>query len=287
VRTNQSSFHNANSGAPVELSTSFDGRMHINYTMDFTYTGNVQAWQGSHTQVDFEANGGYVLNDVSTGLRSASAAQFAQFGDFAQGAADYLNLVVDNHLVPDNWTQAGLWLYSGHYSADNTHGFFTPALLGGDYIGYTVWYSTDQFVFGQALAGDNGDGLFTPEAVAALIASGKFPDLGGLKLAGNGFAQLFDIHTIAGDGSSQTITIHYDDSVLAPGEEALLSIAHFSNGKWETPQQVLDTQANTVTVTVNSFSPFALVTTAVPLPPTAWLLASSLLIVARRKMRRA
>ena len=193
--------------------------MHINYTADFEYTGSFLPWQGSHTEVDFTASGGYVLNDVSTGLRSASAAQFADLGSFAQGAADYLNLVVDNHL-PDNWTQAGLWLFSGHYTENNTCGFFVDALLGGDFIGYNVWYSTDVFVFGQALPGDNGDGLFTPEAVAELIASGKFPELGGLQLAGEGFAQLFDVHTIAGDGASQTIIIRYDDTVLVPGEEA-------------------------------------------------------------------
>ena len=258
VRTNQSSFHSTNAGVPNVLSTTFDGRMHIEYTADFEYTGSVPDWAGSHTEVDFIADGAYVLNDASTGLRSASAAQFVSLGAFAQNAADYLNLVVDNHLLPDNWTHAGLWLYSGHYSADNTRGFFAPALLGGDFIGYNVWYSTDEFVFGQPLPGDNGDGLFTPAAVNALVASGQFPELGGLKLAGDGFAQLFDIHTIAGAGASQTITIRYDDTVLAAGEEALLSIVHFSNGAWETPAQILDMQANTVTLTVNSFSPFAL-----------------------------
>lgn len=288
VRTNQSSFHNTNTGAVNSLSASFDGRMFIDYTVDFEYTGSVPAWRDSHTEVDFTAAGGYVLNDESTGLRHATAAQFADLGGFAQGAADYLNLVVDNQLVPDNWTQAGLWLYSGHYTEDNTRGFFTSSLLGGDFIGYTVWYSTDEFVFGQPLPGDNGDGLFTPEAVQALIESGEFPDIGGLKLAGNGFAQLFDIHTIAGDGAAQTITIRYDDSVLAAGEEALLSIVHFTNGAWETPAQILDMQANTVTLTVNSFSPFALVSAAaVPLPPAAWLLGSSLLLLARRRVRRA
>lgn len=286
-RTNLSSFHSTNVGAVRELSASFDGRMHIDYTVDFEYTGNVPAWQGSHTEVDFIADGGYVLNDETTGLRHASAAQFANLGGFAQGAADYLNLVIDSHLVPDNWTQAGLWLYSGHYTEDNTRGFFTPALLGGDFIGYNVWYSTDQFVFGQPLPGDNGDGLFSPDAVQALIASGEFPDIGGLKLAGDGFAQLFDIHTIAGDGSAQTITIRYDDSVLAAGEESLLSVVHFTNGAWETPVQILDTQSNTVTLTVTSFSPFALVSAPVPLPPAAWLLGSSLLVLARRRVRHA
>lgn len=286
VRSNLSSFRDTNSGAVNELSATFDGRMSIDYTVDFEYTGAVQAWRGSHTEVDFEAIGGYVLNDETTGLRHASAAQFAELGAFAEGAADYLNLVVDNHLVPDNWTQAGLWLYSGHYTEDNTRGFFTDALLGGDFIGYNVWYSTDAFVFAQPLPGANGDGLFTSEGVADLIASGQFPDIGGLKLAGDGFAQLFEIHTIAGESAAQTITIRYDDTVLAPGEEALLSIVHFTNGAWETPTQILDMQANTVTLTVTSFSPFALVTTPVPLPPAAWLLGSSLLLLARRGARR-
>ncbi len=266
VRSNFSSFQISNVGAVRELSASFDGRMNIDYTADFVYTGSNTAWQGSHTEVDFTAIGGYLLNDESSGLRHASADQFAALGSFAQGAADYLNLVVDHHLVPDDWTQVGLWLYSGHYTEDNTRGFFTPALLGGDFIGYNVWYSTDQFVFGRPLEGADDNGLFSADAVASLIASGAFPELGGLKLAGDGFAQLFDIHTIAGDGTAQTITIRYDDSVLAPGEEDLLSIVHFTNGAWETPTQTLDTEANTVTLTVTSFSPFALASTPVPVP---------------------
>ncbi len=286
-RTNLSSFHITNSGPVRELSATFDGRMNIDYTADFLYTGANPAWLGTHTEVDFTATGGYLLNDASTGLRHASAEQFAALGGFAQGAADYLNLVVDTHLVPDNWTQAGLWLYSGHYTSDNTRGFFTPALLGGDFVGYNVWYSTDQFVFGRPLAGADDNGLFGPDAVASLIESGAFPELGGLKLAGDGFAQLFDVHTIAGDGSAQTITIRYDDSVLKPGEEDLLSIVHFTNGAWETPAQTLNTEANTVTLTVTSFSPFALVSTPVPLPPSAWLLGASLALLARRGSRLA
>ena len=286
VRSNQSSFHIVNNGPARELSASFDGRMNIDYTVDFVYTGAIPDWQGSHTEVDFTATGGYVLNDESTGLRHASAAQFASLGELAEGAADYLNLVVDNHLVPDNWTQVGLWLYSGHYTPDNTRGFFEAALFGGDFVGYNVWYSTDQFVFGRPLAGADQNGLFSPDAVASLIESGAFPELGGLQLAGNGFAQLFDVHTIAGDGSAQTITIRYDDSVLKPGEEALLSIVHFTNGAWETPAQILDTDANTVTLTVTSFSPFALVSTPVPLPASAWLLGGSLLVLARRRAAR-
>jgi hypothetical protein len=287
VRTNQSTFSSGNVGAPSLLSASFDGRMHTRYTLDFAYTGAVPDWQGTHTEVDIEATGGYVLNDPSTGLRSASAAQFSDLGSSAQGAADYLNLVVENFL-PDNWTQAGLWLYSGQYTQDNTRGFFADSVIGGSYAGYNVWYSTDAFVFGQPLPGANGDGLFTSEAVAELIASGEFPELGGLQLAGQGFAQLFDIHTIGGDGTSQTITIKYDDTVLAPGEEALLSVVHFTNEVWETPAQVLDVDANTVTLTVTSFSPFALVSTPVPLPAGLGLLSAALglLGVHTRRLRR-
>lgn len=284
VRTNQSSFSSGNVGAPTLLSASFDGRMDASYTLDFVYTGGVPAWQGTHTEVDIDATGGYVLNDANTGLRRASAAQFAELGSFAQGAADYLNLVVDNFL-PTNWTQAGLWLYSGQYTADNTRGFFADSVIGGSYVGYNVWYSTDAFVFGQPLAGVNGDGLFTPEAVAQLIASGEFPELGGLQLAGQDFAQLFDIHTIAGDGTSQTITIRYDDTVLAAGEETFLSIVHFVNGAWETPEQVLNIDANTVTLTVTSFSPFALVSTPVPLPTSLALMGSALGLLGLRRIK--
>ena len=76
-----------------------------------------------------------------------------------------------------------------------------------------------------------------------------------------------------------------DDTVLAAGEEALLSIVHFSNGAWETPEQVLNTEANTVTLTVTSFSPFALVSTPVPLPTSLAMMGSALGLLSLRRIK--
>ena len=64
-----------------------------------------------------------------------------------------------------------------------------------------------------------------------------------------------------------------------------MSIVHFVNGAWETPQpQVLDTIANSITVTVDNFSPFALV--AVPLPPALYGFASAAMLLGSRLRKR-
>lgn len=280
VQTNGAFFDVANAaGYGHSITATFDGRMQGSWTAESTYTGPFAPWVGGKTQVDWVAAGGYVLNDASTGLQTASAAQFAHLGAGAdQVTADYLNFVVDNHL-PDSWTQAGLWLFAGEYTAENTRGFFEEALIGGSFIGYNAWYSTDTFVFGKPLVDEDGDGLFSPEEVAALIDGGLFPDLAGLNLAGEGFAQLFDISVIGGDGTVQTIVFEYDETVLMPREEARLAIVHFTNGVWETPDQVLDIFANTITVTLGSFSPFALVSTPIPLPAAAYLFGGALVVL--------
>jgi len=81
----------------------------------------------------------------------------------------------------------------------------------------------------------------------------------------------------------QTIVFDYDESLLAPGEEPLLRIAHFTNGAWEYPDQVLDIDGNQITVTVNGFSPFAL--TTVPVPPALAFMLPALGIIAARRNR--
>ncbi|MGE0484467.1 MAG: VPLPA-CTERM sorting domain-containing protein [Gammaproteobacteria bacterium] len=289
VNTNQALFNLTNvANVPHSLSATLDGRMYVQWTADFEYTGPFNQWLGTHTEHDYQAAGGFVVNDAGSGLQQATAAQFDFLGaGHDQAAADYLNDMVANHL-PANWTHAGLWLFADDYTSDNTRGFFAGSLIGGSQKGYNIWYSTDEFLFGVPIPDANGDGLFSITEVEDLVANGQFPDVVGLNLAGNGFAQLYDVALIAGDGGVQTVIFEYDENLLAPGEEALLSIVHFTNGIWETPFQILDTDANTITVTVDNFSPFALVTTPVPLPAAAWLLGSALagLAVRGRRPRR-
>ena len=57
------------------------------------------------------------------------------------------------------------------------------------------------------------------------------------------------------------MTFHYDPSLLGTGvSPSALQIKHYnsSTGQWETPPQTIDTTADTITVTVTSFSPFML-----------------------------
>ena len=85
-----------------------------------------------------------------------------------------------------------------------------------------------------------------------------------------------------GDFSAATITLHYDDALLAT--EVGLVIAHFTDGEWENliPTEV-DIQANTLTVDLDSFSPLVLV---VPEPGTLGLLALGFLAIRNRKRRK-
>lgn len=287
VYTNQSYFDISNDvGRPHSIKATLDGRMYASWTADFAYTGPYAPWTGTLTQVDYSAAGGYVVNSDGSSLQQATPGQFDFLGaGYDQAAADYLNDMVANHL-PANWTQAGLWLFDGGYDAGNTRGYFAGSLIGGSYRGYNVWYSTDEFIFGVPIPDANGDGLFSITEVQDLVSNGQFPEVVGLNLAGNGFAQLYDIDLVGGDGGSQTVIFEYDENLLAPGDEPLLSIVHFTNGLWETPFQTLNTDANTISVTVDSFSPFALVTTPVPLPAGIWLLGSTLAALMAGRCRR-
>lgn len=258
----------------------------INFSLDGTMNGaftlNYQSGP-NNAQVSLGASGGFIINDPGFGIETATADQFPLLGPFAQGAADYLNFVRDNHL-PADWTSAGVWFFSGQYSPANTTGTLAPFLHGGNFQGYNVWFSTDAFIYGQPLTDANMDGLFSIDEVNDLIANDEFPEIAGLNLAGEEFAQIYEVELVEGDGGIQTIIFEYDESLLAPGEEALLSIVHFVDGAWETPAQVLDIDLNQITVTIDNFSPFALVT--VPLPPAALLLLPALAVLRASGTRR-
>ena len=271
------------SGTPFNLTVDLNGTGTLNYTANFeVLAAPFPGFVGNNTQLDVVAHAAYVLNDPATGLQTATASQFPVLGALG---ANYLNGVVADHLSTIPWTQAGIWLFSGQYTSANTRGDDAHLLIGGNYIGYNVWYSTDTFVFGQPLSDSDGDGLFSNAEVEALVTNGEFPEVAGLNLAGDGFAQLYDVAVVEGDGTVQTLIFEYDETVLAPGEEDLLEILHFTGGEWVKHNQILDTIANTITVEVSSFSPFALV--AVPLPPAVWLLGSAvlgLLVSSKRKI---
>lgn len=263
--------------APRTLTANLDGTMFIDYTARFE-SGPFDL------EVNYVAGGGYVVNDANSGLQSASASQFGFLGPFAQGAADYLNEVVANYF-PNNWTHGGLWLFADDYTTQNTSGNAAANLIGNKFQGYNIWYSTDSFLFGQELTDSDDDGFFSNEEVQALIDNNEFPEIAGLNLAGDGFAQLYEVELIEGEGAVQTVIFDYDDSVIDPADEPLLTIVHYTNGQWETPDQVLDTVNNQITVTVDNFSPFALVT--VPIPGAVYLLGSAVVLLGARMRRRS
>jgi hypothetical protein len=280
------------SGGNQYIRTTFDGRMELFFNTNFVYQGPVAEWVGGNFATEVFAYGGYILNDVNTGLRFAQAGQFEFLGAGSdQAAADYLNFVAETHL-PSNWTQAGLWYYGGEITEENSSGDFAPFYIGGQYWGYNVWYSTDTFAFGTPVGDPGSLGILSFEEVAGLVEAEQFADVGslsliGLKLAGEGFAQLFEVGVIAGEDALQTIVFEYDESLISPSQEPFLAIAHFVDGAWELPFQILDTDANTITVTLGSFSPFALVA-PVPVPAAVWFMASGIgAMWVRRRHKRA
>jgi hypothetical protein len=87
------------------------------------------------------------------------------------------------------------------------------------------------------------------------------------------------------EGTAQ-LTFAYDPALLPVGfDETELAIAHLENGIWELLTGSVDTDANTITVETDSFSPFSLV--SVPEPAAGWLLLAALLPAARGRARRA
>jgi len=270
----------AASGADQYIRTTFDGRMESFIRLNFTYSGPVPDFVGQSVQSDVMTYGGYVLNDAATGLQTSTASQFDFLGDGAdQAAADYLNFVAANHL-PADWTQAGLWYYGTEMTTENTRGDLAAFYIGGEFWGYNVWYSTDPFVYAKPVGDPDNGGIVSLDDIGTLIANGEFPDVDnlellGMRLAGSAFAQLFEVVLIDGNGEAQEIAFTYDESLISPGEEALLAIAHFTDGAWVLPPQVLNTDTNTILVTLGSFSPFALVA-PVPVPAAVWFLGSGL-----------
>jgi hypothetical protein len=54
------------------------------------------------------------------------------------------------------------------------------------------------------------------------------------------------------------LVLRYDETLLGPFEESLLSVYHFRDGAWRRLAGVVDTVAKTITVNVDAFSPFVL-----------------------------
>jgi hypothetical protein len=128
----------------------------------------------------------------------------------------------------------------------------------------------------------NVNSLTTAGDLAARTAPVNFalPGEGGLTLAWD----------LAFDGTftaPATLVFHYDPGVLGPGvNESDLRIEHYHDGQWETLAGAVDPSADTITVTTDTFSPFAL--GAVPEPSCLAIIgvAASGLLVRRRRTAR-
>jgi hypothetical protein len=80
-------------------------------------------------------------------------------------------------------------------------------------------------------------------------------------------AQLWDLSFSGTFAGGATVTLHFDPTPAMVDGRPLSSlyIAHYTNGAWVIPpNQVIDTVADTITFTTDSFSPFILA--AAPLP---------------------
>jgi streptogramin lyase len=69
---------------------------------------------------------------------------------------------------------------------------------------------------------------------------------------------LWEIEFVGGFSGSVTLVFGYDDSTVLPFAEPSLQIYHFTGGVWQPLEGIVDTDANTITVTIDSFSKLAL-----------------------------
>lgn len=162
----------------------------------------------------------------------------------------------------------------------------------------TVPGGTNQSVTVPGRSPDAGD----VRATFPSASSGTFTNVNSLTTAGDLAARTAPVNfalpgtgdltlawDLAFDGTfvgPATLVFHYDSSVLGPGvNESDLRIEHFHDGQWVTLTGTVDASADTITVTADTFSPFALA--AVPEPSCFAILgviATGLLVRRRRTM---
>ncbi len=115
--------------------------------------------------------------------------------------------------------------------------------------------------------------LLDVQGIAQLVASGAFasPDF---ILPGN-LLQLFDLSASGALTNPLEITFTYDPGALPEGfDESLLRVFHWTGSGWENLGGEVDATNNTISVTTNSLSPFAVA--AVPEPATYALMLAGL-----------
>jgi hypothetical protein len=100
--------------------------------------------------------------------------------------------------------------------------------------------------------------------------------------------QTWNLHYSGEFSGGVELVFHYDEATLIVDESELV-IRHFTGGEWVTPAQVIDTDANTITMTVYDFSPFILSSGPVAVPEAGTVsimaIAAGVLMMRRRRTR--
>lgn len=102
-----------------------------------------------------------------------------------------------------------------------------------------------------------------------------------------GVVQIWDL--VFSDGSFTgpvQLVFHYDPTGLTLQEELALHIFHYTNDQWTVLPGTVDPDLDTIAITTDSFSPFALGRLAVPEPASLSLLALGTLTILSRHRRR-
>ncbi len=135
---------------------------------------------------------------------------------------------------------------------------------------------------------DAGEFSFSHEAhdadgIAALVSQGIFsaPDF----LLPGTVTQLFDVNYSGTFDGAIELSFNYDPTLLPAGfDQTNLRVFHWTGTEWENLGGVVDSTNNTITVTTNSLSPFAVA--AVPEPETYALMLAGLGLVGWAARRR-
>lgn len=123
-----------------------------------------------------------------------------------------------------------------------------------------------------------------PESLAAFVGSrpelGDLPDGFELAADGEGADQFWTIN-YSGEFDSAEVTFTYDDQAIEELEEDVLGVLHWVEGSgWIEESSQIDTLLNTITIEVDTFSPFVLV--LVPEPAGIGIVVLVPLLLRRR-----
>ena len=127
-------------------------------------------------------------------------------------------------------------------------------------------------------------GVHDASGVAMLVSQGAFgqPSF----LPPDAIMQLFNVEYSGTLEGPLQLSFNYDPSLLPEGfDEANLRVFHWTGTEWENLGGVVDAANNTITVTTNSLSPFAVA--AVPEPETYALMLAGLGLVGFAARRRS